>query len=207
MGRANWASSCGRTHQVMLEPKSAEQHQTELLRRIAAQDHQALADLYDQLSGPLFSTAIHILGDQREAEEVIQDVFVQIWNRAASFDSELGVPFHWTLGITRHRCIDYLRARQRRTRLLDDATTETEILSRPAASTSAHDALSEGELARVRATVQTLPPDQKQAIELAFFGGMTHQEIAETLGEPLGTIKARIRRGMIKLKESLKAYV
>lgn len=190
----------------MLELQTAEESQTELLRRVATQDSQALAELYDNLSGVLFSTAVHILGDTREAEEVIQDVFVQIWTRAATFDVALGAPFHWTLSITRHRCIDYLRARQRRTRLLDEATHETEILALPAAS-PAHNALSAEELAKVRAAVKELPPDQKQAIELAFFGGMTHQEIAEELHVPLGTIKARIRRGMLKLKEGLKAYV
>ncbi len=191
----------------MPEPETIDQSNVELLRRVAGGDDQALAELYDQFSGVLFSTAVHILGDAREAEEVIQDVFVQIWNRAATFDGELGAPFHWTLGITRHRCIDYLRARKRRTRLIDEATTETEILSRPASSTSAHETLSAEELAKVRAAVRELPADQQQAIELAFFGGMTHQEIAESLDEPLGTIKARIRRGMLKLKEDLKAYV
>ncbi len=190
----------------MLELQTAEESHAHLLRRVAARDAQALAELYDHFSGPLFSTALHILGDSREAEEVIQDVFVQIWSRAGTFDSELGAPFHWTVSITRNRCIDYLRARKRRTRLFDEATTETEILSRPASS-SAHDALSEEELAKVRATVRELPPDQQRAIELAFFGGLTHEEIAEALHEPLGTIKARIRRGMLKLKESLKAYV
>jgi RNA polymerase sigma-70 factor, ECF subfamily len=173
---------------------------------VASGDHQALAELYDSLAGVLYSTAVHILGDPREAEEVIQDVFIQIWNRAATFNGELGAPFHWTLGITRHRCIDYLRARQRRSRLIDEATTETEILSRPESS-AAHDPLSTEELAKVRVAVNGLPPDQRQAIELAFFGGLTHQEIAEALHEPLGTIKARIRRGMLKLRESLKAYV
>jgi RNA polymerase sigma-70 factor, ECF subfamily len=187
--------------------QTTEEAQTELLRRVAARDHQALAELYDHLSGALFSTAVHILGDPREAEEVIQDVFVQIWNRAATFDAELGAPFHWTIGITRHRCIDYLRARQRRSRLVDEATTETEILSLPASSSSAHEALSAEELAKVRGAVRELPADQRQSIEMAFFGGMTHQEIAEALDEPLGTIKARIRRGMLRLKENLRAYV
>jgi RNA polymerase sigma-70 factor, ECF subfamily len=190
----------------MLELQTAEESQTELLRRVATGDPEALAELYDSLSGVLFSTAVHILGDSREAEEVIQDVFVQIWTRAGTFDVVLGAPFHWTLSITRHRCIDYLRARQRRSRLLDEATHATEILALPAAS-SAHNELSGEELANVRAAVKELPPDQRQAIELAFFGGMTHQEIAEALSEPLGTVKARIRRGMLKLKESLKAYV
>jgi len=189
----------------MLELQTAEESHAQLLRRVAAGDAQALAELYDHLAGPLFSTAVHILGDPREAEEVIQDVFIQIWSRAAAFDSDLGLPFHWTLSITRNRCIDYLRARKRRTRLIDEATTEAEIISRPA-STGANDGLSGEELAKVRATVRKLPSDQKQAIELAFFGGLTHHEIAEALDEPLGTIKARIRRGMLKLKESLRTY-
>ena len=191
----------------MLQLQTAEESQRALLHRVAARDPEALAELYDRLSGVLFSTAVQMLGDPREAEEVIQDVFVQVWTRAATFDEALGAPLHWTLGITRHRCIDYLRARQRRSRLLDEAATETEIFSRPASTVSAHEALSGEELAKVRAAVKELPPDQRQAVELAFFGGMTHQEIAEALGEPLGTIKARIRRGMLKLKESLKAYV
>src|ERR1051325_7520906 len=135
----------------MLHWQTTRESQTELLRRVAGRDHEALAELYDGLSGVLFSTAVQILGDSREAEEVIQDVFVQVWTRAATFDHELGAPLHWTLGITRHRCIDYLRARQRRTRLLEAATTETETLSQPASSAPGHDALNAEELASVRA--------------------------------------------------------
>ncbi len=188
---------------IMRERETAESSDAELLRRIAQREQAALGELYDRVAGVLFGTAIHILGDRREAEEVVQDVFLQIWNKAATFDGTLGSAFNWTIGVTRNRCIDYLRSRQRRSRLLDEASEEAEhVSSAPAAG----GALGSEELAAVRVAVKSLPPDQHQAIAMAFFGGLTHQEIAEELNEPLGTIKARIRRGMLKLRDSLKTY-
>src|SRR2546425_3324456 len=109
----------------MVDRQTAEEPQAELLRRIAAQDREALAEFYHQIAGVLFSTAVRILGDAHEAEEVIQDVFVQIWNKAGTFDAALGAPFHWALGITRNRCIDRLRARQRRNRVVAEMSAET----------------------------------------------------------------------------------
>jgi RNA polymerase sigma-70 factor (ECF subfamily) len=189
----------------MLDRQTTTESQAQLLRRIAGQDRQALAEFYDQTAGPLFSTAIRILGDAHEAEEVIQDAFLQIWGKAATFDATLGAPFYWALSITRNRAIDRLRARQRRARLAEELH-ETAPDSPPFASPF-QNALSEEDLAAVRSAVNGLPGEQRQAIELAFFGGMTHTEIAEALHEPLGTIKARIRRGMLKLRENLQAYV
>jgi len=190
----------------MLDRQQSEESQAQLLHRIAGQDRQALAEFYDQTAGTLFSTAVRILGDAHEAEEVIQDAFLQIWGKAATFDTALGAPFYWALSITRNRAIDRLRARQRRVRLADE-------LHEFAAADSAQSAqpfrseFSQEDLAKVRAAVGGLPGDQRQAIEMAFFGGMTHSEIAEALHEPLGTIKARIRRGMLKLRETLQAYL
>jgi len=189
----------------MLDQELTEPSDTELLRRIARRDHAALGELYDRVSGVLFATAIHILGDRREAEEVLQDVFLQVWNKAETFDGDRGSAFNWTIGITRNRCIDYLRGRQRRVRLLDEVMGEAGGESH--ASAAAGSSLSTEELTVVRSAVKSLPADQHEAIAMAFFGGMTHQEIADTLKEPLGTIKARIRRGMLKLKESLGDYV
>jgi len=189
----------------MLEPQTAEDPQAQLLRRIAAQDRDALAEFYDQVGGLLYSTALRILGDSHEAEEVIQDVFVQIWEKASKFDPALGVANYWALSITRNRAIDRLRARQRRSRLMNEF--EESGAAEIAASDPTTAPLSGEELASVRGAVNQLPSDQRQAIELAFFGGMTHQEIAENLNEPLGTVKARIRRGMFKLRESLQAFV
>ena len=180
--------------------------QKQLLRRIAAEDRQALADLYDQLAGSLFAIAYRILGDRHEAEEVIQDVFVQIWDKAATFDPVMAAPFTWALSITRNRSIDRLRSRQRRARLMDDLEHATEVNSTPGAPGSDFH-LADDELTTIRSAVHSLPLEQRQAIEMAFFGGKTHLEIAEELQEPLGTIKARIRRGMLRLRESLQAYV
>ena len=186
--------------------QTVEESQAQLLRRIAAQDRNALAEFYDQTARPLFSIAIRMLGNSEEAEEVIQDVFVQIWTKAPTFDVTIGLPFHWVLGITRNRCIDRLRARQRRARVIVDLDGDQNLESL-FQSMPAETALPETELAAVRTAVRSLPPDQQQAIELAFFKGLTHPEIAELLNEPLGTIKARIRRGMVKLRDSLEIYL
>jgi RNA polymerase sigma-70 factor (ECF subfamily) len=188
----------------MLDREAADELQTQLLHRIAAQDREALAELYDATGGVLFSTAMRIVNDAPEAEEIMQDVFVQIWEKAGAFDAALGTPLNWVLRITRNRAIDRLRARQRRSRALE--AFETEIAVAPPQPTRHHN-LSEEELTTVRSAVKSLPNDQRQAIELAFFSGLSHGEIAESLKEPLGTVKARIRRGMMKLRDSLEAYV
>ncbi|MSU58922.1 MAG: sigma-70 family RNA polymerase sigma factor [Pedosphaera sp.] len=188
----------------MLDRKAADETQNELLRRIAAQDREALAGLYDQLAGVLFAVAMRILGDQSEAEEVMQDVFVQVWERANTFDPALGTPTSWVLRIARNRAIDRLRARQRRNRALDEF--ETARAAEPFAPPPVHGELNRDELAGVHAALAGLPADQRQVIELAFFRGLSHGEIAEALRQPLGTVKARIRRGMLKLKDTLQAY-
>lgn len=176
------------------------------MRRVAVGDPGALAELYDRLAGLLFSNAFHILADRREAEEVVQDVFIQVWNKAATFDRDLGNPLGWILGITRNRCIDRLRSRQRRARLFDESVEQTEVaLKTPSPQAAQH--LDADELATVHRAVKELPGDHQQAIAMAFFGGMTHQEIADELTVPLGTVKARIRRGMLKLHDSLKAHL
>jgi RNA polymerase sigma-70 factor (ECF subfamily) len=191
--------------ETMLDRETSDESQAQLLRRIATQDRQALTEFYDQTAGMFFSIAVRILGDTHEAEEVVQDVFVQIWSKAGTFNRALGAPIHWAVGITRNRSIDRLRARQRRARVLEEATELSD--NHPVASSQQSNlSLSEEELVKVRSAVKSLPQDQQQAIEMAFFNGLTHQEIAATLNEPLGTVKARIRRGMLKLRDSLQAY-
>ena len=188
----------------MLDRKAADESQNELLRRIAAQDRQALAELYDRLAAVLFAVAMRIVGDQSEAEEVMQDVFVQIWERADTFDPALGTPTSWALRIARNRSIDRLRSRQRRYRALDEF--ENVLATEPLVQPAVHGGLSGEEQAGVRSALESLPVDQRQVIELAFFRGLSHGEIAEALKQPLGTVKARIRRGMLKLKDTLQAY-
>ena len=186
----------------MVDQQTAEESQAQLLLRVAAQDAQALAEFYDLTAKPLFSLAVRILGDVSEAEEVIQDVFVQIWKNAPSFDPLLAPAFHWALSITRHRSIDRLRSRQRRARLIENLETDA-AANAPASAGADQDALAAEDTAAVRATLGTLPAEQRRVIEMAFFGGLTHQDIAKALNEPLGTVKARIRRGLLKLRDSL----
>src|ERR1043166_10144366 len=118
-----WDRQCRPGAETMFEKQTGEEAQDaqrQLLQRIAARDLEALSEFYDQTAGSLFSVAVRILGDTGEAEEVIQDVFVQIWEKAAVFDATLGSAFHWVVSIARHRSIDRLRSRQRRARLVEE---------------------------------------------------------------------------------------
>ena len=190
----------------MLDRQTVEESQAQLLCRIAAQDKQALALFYDQTAGLLYSMAVRILEDPHEAEEVIQDVFVQIWHKAVTFDATLGTPSHWALSITRNRSIDRLRARHRRVRLINELREAADADPEPH-EPPGRGGMNPEDLVAIRSALNGLPVEQRQAIEMAFFGGMTHLEVASALGEPLGTIKARIRRGMLKLRECLGSCV
>ncbi len=190
----------------MSEPALDFERDAELLRRIAGGDRSAFSDFYDQYSGLLFSIAVRVLNDSKEAEDVLQEVFLQIWNKADTYDPLLGKPVSWAVTFTRNKAIDRVRASQRRSKLLEQATVEEGFL--PADSPSANERLCGKENAEmIRSVVAALPSDQKRAIELAFFSGLTQDEIAKTLQEPLGTIKARIRRGMLKLREKLEGFI
>ncbi len=190
-------------HKVRSETRSVKSESSgsdeiELLRRVAEGDREAFARLYDQFAGILFATALKILRDAKEAEDVLQDVFLQIWDKAKNYDPNLGNPITWTLTLTRHKAIDRLRSTQRRYKLVEDATPE---LSQSQSQSS--DAFNADQNLILRTAVKSLPTDQRQAIELAFFGGQTQDEISKNLQQPLGTIKARIRRGLMKLRDSL----
>jgi RNA polymerase sigma-70 factor (ECF subfamily) len=173
----------------------------ELLQRIGAGDPDSFEDLYDRFSGVLFSAAVQILNDQREAEDVLQDVFVQIWDKAKLYKPSRGKPLTWAMTLTRNKAIDRLRSFQRRFRLQDQVERESKAISPPVSRDSVDevDALEKSRI--IRSAVLKLSNEQRQAIELAFFSGLTQNEIAEELNQPLGTVKARIRRGMLKLKD------
>ena len=174
-----------------------------LMQRVGAGDRQSFAELYDRFSGVLFSTAYRVLNNQEAAEDVLQDAFVMIWEKAPLYDPARGKPMTWAATITRNKAIDRLRSTVRRNRLRDDVEREAETLAQ-FDDRSSFEAMASGETAQlVRAALQKLTKDQREAIELAFFSSLTQTEIAERLGEPLGTVKARIRRGMMKLREVL----
>jgi RNA polymerase sigma-70 factor (ECF subfamily) len=178
----------------------------ELLRSISEGDRYAFSRFYDQYSKLLFSIAFHILNDQKEAEDVLQEVFVLIWDKAGTYHSRLGKPSSWAVALTRNKAIDYIRANQRRSKLAEQAATEMSVNS-PGSATANESVRGRENAELIGSAVADLPEDQRQAIEMAFFSGLTQNEISETLKEPLGTIKARIRRGMLKLRDRLEGFV
>ncbi len=163
-----------------------------LVARVRAGDQQALADLYDRYSGVVYAVALRVLQDAAAAEDVVQDIFLQLWRSPDSFDASRGSLTAWLAVIARHRSIDRLRKRRPETDIEDcviaggpdlrDETERTLIVE------------------KVRVALAAMSPDQRTAMELAFFQGLTHTEIAEKTGEPLGTIKTRIRSGLQQLR-------
>jgi RNA polymerase sigma-70 factor (ECF subfamily) len=175
----------------------------DLLARVAKRERVAFEQLYARYSNILYATAMKFLKQDADAQDVVQDVFIQIWDKAKLYDPTKGKPLTWALTMTRNRSIDRIRAIQRRTRLRDDFESETVADE----SAGVREALSEVDASEksqiLRDAVGRLSPEQRKVIELAFFGGLTQSEVADRLGEPLGTIKARARRGLMKLKEIL----
>jgi RNA polymerase sigma-70 factor, ECF subfamily len=189
-------------------PKAQQMLDQEMIARIGRRDQSAFSALYDRLSGPLYSLAMKMLGDSADAQDALQEVFVQIWSRASTYDPEKSSVFSWAVLLTRSRAIDRLRARDRRLRVVVGSTAdENKVAEATDASTvesAADTANKKDEAAHVRSLLNNLPEDQRQVIELAFFEHRTHHEIAAQLGQPLGTVKARIRRGLLKLREQFR---
>ena len=172
----------------------------ELLHAIARGDEQALASLYDRYRVILFSLVLRILHSRDDAEDVLQELFLQVWKRASDFDEARGRPFTWLVTLARSRAIDRLRSLASRER----AVTESARIIGPDEWVDAvDDAIRSEESAVVRRALAELPEEQRRALLLAYFEGLTQTEIAARLGAPLGTIKTRMRSGMIKLRELL----
>ena len=174
------------------------------LERMARGDHEALAELYDRHGRLIYSLALRILRDQSDAEDIVQEVFSQAWRQAARYDASRGNPVAWLLNLTRSRAIDRLRRRRARPdAAADPATLDLADLSQPIDEQIALSHQAE----RIRAAVGELSLLQRVAIELAFYEGLTHVEIADRLELPLGTVKTRIRQGLLKLRERLAGAV
>jgi RNA polymerase sigma-70 factor, ECF subfamily len=177
--------------------------ESRLLSRAGAGDREAFRLLYARYSAPLFSLAIRLVGNIGEAEELLQDAFMKIWRNAASYDPRKSRPFTWAVTVTRRTCIDHLRKRQRipaTTPLLaDDEAT----IDYSASDTVRHSAEAGEDTERVRGALAGAPPNQRRALELALFSGMTHTEIAQRLEQPVGTVKSWIRRGLLDLRSTL----
>jgi RNA polymerase sigma-70 factor, ECF subfamily len=177
--------------------------EVELLARIAQRDERAFRHFHERFAGSLYALALKIVNDPTEAEDVLQEGFLYMWRKAHTYDSARSSPFTWAVMIVRNKAIDRLRMRQRQTRIVEKATTEY-LHFENSDDISALEPERRERCLRVRAALNDIAGDQRQAVELAFFGGLTHDQIAEQLATPLGTIKARIRRGLLRLRDSMK---
>jgi RNA polymerase sigma-70 factor (ECF subfamily) len=183
-----------------LQPERAQDvHEIELLKAIAAKDEAALAMLYDRYRVILFGLLMRILNNREEAEDVLQEVFFQVWRKAADFDQNRGRPFTWLVTLARSRGIDRLRTLAARERLAEAGAQGASEQTSDAAT----DAFKSEQRGLVTNALAQLPDEQKRPIMLAYFDGLTQSEIATRLGAPLGTVKTRMRTGLMKLREML----
>lgn len=177
---------------------------------MATGDETALGKLYDRWAPLVHALVIRVLGDADEAEEVVEETFWQAWKQAARYEGTRGAVSTWLTTIGRSRALDRLRARRRRPEDTWTALAESEADATARAPSGAEDPLAKAETSERRAIVTralaALPPEQREAIELAYYGGYSHSEIAARTGQPLGTIKTRVRLAMEKLRQSLSMY-
>ncbi len=173
--------------------------EADLLARIAHGDERALAELYDAMSSLAYGLALRIVGDADTAEDVVQDAFMRVWHRADRYEPSRGAARPWLLRVVRNVAIDRLRTADARSRA--ETRSQTDVALAPV-SERPEDTVGRAERARVlRAALAELPADQRRAIEIAYFEGLSHSEIATREKMPLGTVKTRIRDGVLKLKE------
>ncbi|MEM7697292.1 MAG: sigma-70 family RNA polymerase sigma factor [Verrucomicrobiota bacterium] len=175
-----------------------------MLAGIANGDRQCFRKLYERYDGLLFTTINKVLNDREDAEEVLQEVLSSLWRKAHLYHAGRGRPITWLASMARNRAIDRLRSKQRQARLKDAYSGEIEVNPRSSTGVSGPEAADRRDACRkVRSAVLDLTEVQREAIEKVYFQGLTQQEIADELGEPLGTVKARIRRGLAKLRTTI----
>ena len=186
-----------------MEQDKVRNEDQELIERLRRGDKNAFREIYARYSQIVFNLAFRMLRSREEAEEVVQEIFLQVWNKADSYDSERGAISTWIVNIARSRSIDKLRTlgyRDQTTELIEDRVNSKSDFSR---------IIEDREESRkvIREALDSLPENQRTAIEMVFFEGLTHIEAAEKLNEPVGTIKTRIRLGVSKLKEKIAPYI
>ena len=172
----------------------------DLLSLMAQRDQAALGTLYDRHSGVVYATILRVIGDPSEAQDVLHDAFLQIHRKAAAFDPAGGRPIGWLLTVAKNLALDRVRISKRRREILAGQWACADVGDAGGETVEHRD-----EAQHLAQVVATLPAPQREALELAYFGGYTQEEISEKLQQPLGTIKARIRRGLLKLRTALDA--
>ncbi len=178
-------------------PMAPSNDDAELLSRLHTGDEQAMATLFDRYSKIVYSVALRVLRDPASAEDVLQEIFMQIWRNPNSFIATRGSLGGWLAVVARNRSIDALR-RKRPTDSVDDV-----ILASP--GNLSDEAERNLMMARTRTIIHALPTEQRKTLEMAFFDGLTHSEISEMTGDPLGTVKTRIRSALISIRKALQA--
>jgi len=174
----------------------------DLVVRLQRREPQALADLYDRHGDMVYRLMLRMVRDSGAAEDLVQETFLRAWNRASAFDAERGAVGPWLLAIARNRALDYLRARGRR----GANTVEFNEMEHPSLFVDFPAEALNFDLARqVKRALDQLPPQQRQAIELAYYEGMSQSEIAEHMDQPLGTIKTWMRRAMLQMRGDIAA--
>jgi len=174
-----------------------------LVQRLLRRDVGAFEQLYQRHSRIVYSLVLRILRQGSTAEEVVQDIFLHLWRNSAHYDANRGPFIPWLLTLARNRALDHLRLKSERQRRRED---QTEVLPQVAAAPQFEQALDEKRRTdRVRSLITSLPVQQRRAVELAYFDGMSHSEIAAALKEPLGTVKSWIRNALLRMKEELRA--
>ena len=188
----------------MLPETGVESEDRAVIQRMAARDATALDSFYTRYNRPAFGLVLRILGNREDAEDVLSDVFWQVWQQSARYDASRGKPVAWLLTIARSRAIDRLRSMGRPQMQTSPIDEQKDALAAP----SQPDPFVEADTRQaVQAALQSLPEQQRAALEMAYFQGMSHTEIADCLGQPLGTVKDRIRKGMLHLKKRLRPYL
>ena len=184
------------------EFRTRDQDWVALIKSVAGGDQSALTTLYDATSRLVFGLVVRIVSDRETAEEVLLDVFTQVWRQASSYDTNRGAPLAWLMTIARSRAIDRLRSGKHDQQNKEPLDSIGEV---SATSANPEETTVNSERQRlVRAALNTLSPEQREVIELAYYSGLSHSEIALKLGQPLGTVKTRTRLGMMKLRDTLK---
>ncbi|HVU17807.1 MAG TPA: sigma-70 family RNA polymerase sigma factor [Candidatus Didemnitutus sp.] len=187
----------------MAEADELAEREAALLARSGQGDRVAFREFYDLVATPLHSLALRMMGNAEDAEDMLQEAFVKMWRYAASYDGHRARPFTWAVTVLRNTCIDHLRQRRSRPVVvpLPDAAEESPVLS---VGESVRRGAERGEAVQaVRTALGGFAANQRGALEMALFSGLTHAEIAQRLGQPAGTVKSWIRRGLLNLRETL----
>ncbi len=166
-----------------------------LLTRIQSGDQEAMSALFDRYGTMVYSVALRVLKDAGEAEDVMQEIFVQVWKNPGAFVSGKGSLGGWLVVVARNRSIDVIRRRR--------PTEQVELFALPSSTNLAREAERNSLLGKIRGVMVSLPEEQRNSVELAFFEGLSHSEIAEKTGDPLGTVKTRIRLALTTIRKAL----